>query len=284
MIEPRPTPPADVAPTVTIALAEDVGSGDLTATLLAADATAAGQVIVKEPAVLCGAAWFNEVFRQLDARIRIRWHAADGDDVAAGTVVCELEGPARGIVTGERTALNFLQTLSGTATATRAIVELLAGTRTRVLDTRKTVPGLRSAQKYAVRCGGGMNHRQGLFDAVLIKENHIAAGGGLAQAVRKARDSSPKALVEVEVETLGELEAALDSAADRIMLDDFSFDDLRRAVALRDAHGGRRQELEASGSIDADNLRQFAATGVDFVSIGALTKHVRAVDFSLRLR
>jgi nicotinate-nucleotide pyrophosphorylase (carboxylating) len=284
MTEPRPTPPADLAATVAIALAEDVGSGDLTAALIGADAAAAGQVVAKEPAVLCGAGWFDEVFRQLDARIRVRWHAADGDEVAAGSVVCELEGPARGIVTGERTALNFLQTLSGTATATRRIVELLADTGTRVLDTRKTLPGLRTAQKYAVRCGGGMNHRQGLFDAVLIKENHIAAGGGLAEAVRRARANSPNALVEVEVETLEQLETALDSHADRIMLDDFSFDDLRRAVALRDAHGGRRQELEASGSIDAANLRQFAATGVDFVSSGALTKHVRAVDFSLRLR
>ena len=278
-----PSLPKDIGATVETALAEDVGSGDLTATLIDAAATAAGTVIVKEPAVLCGTAWFDEVFRQLEPRIRIRWLASDGEEVAPGATICELSGPARPIVTGERTALNFLQTLSGTATATRRIAKLLEGMHTRVLDTRKTLPGLRTAQKFAVRCGGGTNHRQGLFDAVLIKENHIAAVGSLREAVRLARMNAPQALVEVEVETLGELSAALDSDADRIMLDDFSVEDLHRAVEMRDAHAGKRQELEASGNIDADSLQRIAATGVDFVSIGALTKHVRAVDFSMRL-
>ena len=284
----RPADPpslaADIAATAKIALAEDVGTGDLTASLIEPTAVAEGAVVVKEDAVLCGTRWFDEVFRQLDARVAIRWQAADGDDVAAGSVVCELHGPARAILSGERTALNFLQTLSGTATATRRIVALLAGTGTKVLDTRKTLPGLRSAQKYAVRCGGGTNHRLGLFDAVLIKENHIEAMGSLAEAVRAARASAPRAMVEVEVETPEQLTQALDTEADRIMLDDFSLDALRAAVAARDAHQGKRKELEASGSIDAGNLREIAATGVDFLSIGALTKHVRAVDFSLRLR
>ena len=278
-----PALPSDIAVTVKTAVAEDVGGGDLTAALVPGDATATATVVVKEAAVLCGTAWFDEVFRQIDARIRTSWHAADGDDIAAGAAVCDVHGPARGLLTGERTALNFLQTLSGTATATRGIVRLLAGTRTRVLDTRKTLPGLRTAQKYAVRCGGGMNHRLGLFDAVLIKENHIQAVGSLSEAVRIARARSPRALVEVEVETLDELAAALDSDADRVMLDDFSVEALERAVEMRDAHGGKRHELEASGNIDAGNLQRIAATGVDFVSIGALTKHVRAIDFSMRV-
>jgi nicotinate-nucleotide pyrophosphorylase (carboxylating) len=222
------------------------------------------------------------VFRQIDRGVTVAWRVADGRSVAADTIVCELRGPARGIVTGERTALNFLQTLSGTATATHKLVELLAGTSTRLLDTRKTLPGLRLAQKYAVRCGGGTNHRIGLFDAVLIKENHIAAAGGVAEAVRRARASSPDVPLEVEVENLAQLAEALETDADRILIDDFPLDEMRKAVALRNAHGGARKELEASGSMNADTLRAVAATGVDFISVGAITKHVHAIDFSMR--
>ena len=212
----------------------------------------------------------------------MRWSAADGSQIAADTFVCELQGPARSIVTGERTALNFLQTLSGTATATRALADIVAGTRTRILDTRKTLPGLRLAQKYAVRCGGGENHRIGLFDAVLIKENHIAAVGSVTAAVAAARRQSPNVMIEVEVETLAQLREALATDADRIMLDDFTLDAMREAVRLRDSHRGKRHELEASGSVSAATLRAVAETGVDFVSIGAITKHVRAIDFSMR--
>jgi nicotinate-nucleotide pyrophosphorylase (carboxylating) len=276
------TLPADIAPVVAAALAEDLGSGDLTAGLIDPKQTAIARVIAREPATICGCAWFDEVFRQIDPAVRVVWNARDATTVPAETAVCEITGAARSLVTGERTALNFLQTLSGTATSTRALVSLLAGTTTRVLDTRKTLPGLRLAQKYAVRCGGGTNHRIGLFDAVLIKENHVAAAGGIAAAVRAAKRLAPHAPLEVEVENLAELAEALDTEADRVMLDDFSLDDMRRGVAQRDAHQGKRKELEASGSVNAETLRAIAATGVDFVSIGALTKHVRAIDFSMR--
>jgi nicotinate-nucleotide pyrophosphorylase (carboxylating) len=214
--------------------------------------------------------------------VTVSWQATDGARVTTDAVVCELRGPARSIVTGERTALNFLQTLSGTATSVRAYADLVVGTRARILDTRKTLPGLRLAQKYAVRCGGGENHRIGLFDAVLIKENHVAAVGSVTAAVAAARRRSPNVIIEVEVETLDQLREALATDADRIMLDDFSLDDMRAAVALRDTHAGKRQELEASGSVDAAKLKVIAATGVDLISIGALTKHVRAIDFSMR--
>ena len=274
--------PADIAAVVSAALAEDVGAGDLTADLIDEKARARAQVVVREPAILCGRAWVEETFRQIDAAIVTAWRAKDGDRLAPDTVVCEIGGPARGLVTGERTALNFLQTLSGTATATRTLVDLLAGTSTRVLDTRKTLPGLRLAQKYAVRCGGGENHRLGLYDAILIKENHIAAVGDLRDAVRAARRHAPRVPLEVEVENLVELAEALDSDADRIMLDDFAIEDIRHAVALRDRHAGKRKELEVSGGVQADALAAIAATGVDFVSVGALTKHVRAIDFSMR--
>jgi nicotinate-nucleotide pyrophosphorylase (carboxylating) len=277
-----PPLPADIATVVSRAIAEDLGSGDLTADLIGSHTAAVARVIARERATLCGRAWFDETFRQLDGRVAVSWHAADGDQVAADAVVCEVRGPARSIVTGERTALNFLQTLSGTATATRALADIVAGTRTRILDTRKTLPGLRLAQKYAVRCGGGDNHRIGLFDAILIKENHIAAVGGVSAAVAAARRKSPNVMIEIEVESLDELREALATDADRIMLDDFSLDDMRGAVALRDAHAGKRQDLEASGSVNAATLRAVAETGVDFVSIGALTKHVRAIDFSMR--
>jgi nicotinate-nucleotide pyrophosphorylase (carboxylating) len=277
-----PPLPEDIATVVSRALAEDVGSGDLTAELIAADTRATARVVVREPATLCGRAWFDETFRQLDPRVAIDWRADDGARIDPDRIVCELRGPARSLVTGERTALNFLQTLSGTATVTRSLADLVAGTRTRVLDTRKTLPGLRLAQKYAVRCGGGANHRIGLFDAVLIKENHIAAVGSVTAAVRIARQRSPGVLIEVEVETLDQLGEALATDADRIMLDNFTVAAMRDAVALRDAHPGKRQELEASGSVDAATLRSVAATGVDFVSIGSLTKHLRAIDFSMR--
>jgi nicotinate-nucleotide pyrophosphorylase (carboxylating) len=274
--------PPDIPTVVSRALAEDLGAGDLTAELIGAGTHGRARVIAREAATLCGRAWFDETFRQLDARVKIVWHAADATLIEAGQVVCEIEGPARSIVTGERTALNFLQTLSGTATAARAFVAIVAGTGARILDTRKTLPGLRLAQKYAVRCGGGENHRIGLFDAVLIKENHIAAVGSVTDAVRVARRQSPQVMIEVEVESLAQFREALETDADRIMLDDFSLDDIRSAVRLRDAHYGKRQELEASGSVDATTLRDVAATGVDFISLGALTKHLRAIDFSMR--
>ncbi|HJR69524.1 MAG TPA: carboxylating nicotinate-nucleotide diphosphorylase [Gammaproteobacteria bacterium] len=277
-----PPLPDDIPAVVSRALAEDLGAADLTAELIGAGTHGRARVIAREPATLCGRAWFDETFRQLDARIAIRWQADDASLIEAGQVVCELEGPARSIVTGERTALNFLQTLSGTATTARSFVDIVAGTGARVLDTRKTLPGLRLAQKYAVRCGGGENHRIGLFDAVLIKENHIAAVGSVTEAVRIARRQSPRVMIEVEVESLQQFREALATDADRIMLDDFSLDDMRAAVRLRDAQRGKRQELEASGSVDAPTLRDVAATGVDFISIGALTKHVRAIDFSMR--
>jgi nicotinate-nucleotide pyrophosphorylase (carboxylating) len=277
-----PPVPADVATVVSRALAEDLRGGDLTAELIARTTHAVARVVVREPATLCGRAWFDETFRQLDPRVSIDWATTDGAQIAADSIVCELRGPARSIVTGERTALNFLQTLSGTATATRGYAELVTGTRARILDTRKTLPGLRLAQKYAVRCGGGRNHRIGLFDAVLIKENHIAAVGSVSAAVATARRQSPQVMIEVEVETLEQLREALATDADRIMLDDFSLDDMRAAVGLRDAHAGKRQELEASGSVDEAKLKAVAATGVDFISIGAITKHVRSIDFSMR--
>jgi nicotinate-nucleotide pyrophosphorylase (carboxylating) len=277
--------PADIDETVAHALAEDLGSGDVTAALIPAAAQARAEVRLLEPATVCGTAWFDEVFRQIDFAIAVHWRYADGDEAPADTIVCELEGPARGILSGERTALNFLQTLSGTATVARRYATAVAGTRARVLDTRKTLPGLRSAQKYAVRCGGASNHRLGLFDAILIKENHVAAAGGIPEAVRLARASAGTRMIEVEVESLDQLREALASDADRIMLDDFGLDDMRRAVTLRDesARGrGKRQDLEVSGNVVMETLRSIAETGVDFVSVGALTKHVRAVDYSMR--
>jgi len=279
---PPPALPADIATVVSRAIAEDLRDGDLTAELIGRYTPAVARVVAREPATLCGRAWFDETFRQLDHRVSVSWHAADGDAIAADAIVCELRGPARSILTGERTALNFLQTLSGTATATRALVDIVVGTHTRILDTRKTLPGLRLAQKYAVRCGGGDNHRIGLFDAILIKENHIASVGSITAAVAAARRLSPNVMIEVEVESLDELREALATDADRIMLDDFSLTDMRAGVELRNAPTGKRQSLEASGSVNAASLRAIAETGVDYVSIGAITKHVRAIDFSMR--
>lgn len=275
--------PADLAAQVAAALREDVGGGDLTAALVPAGQIAEATVITREHAVLCGSAWFEETFRQLDPSIAVRWQARDGETVEAGAVLCELRGPARPILTGERTALNFLQLLSGTATAASRFVAAVAGSGCRILDTRKTVPGLRSAQKYATRCGGAQNHRMGLHDQVLIKENHIIAAGSIAAAVQAARSASPGVVVEVEVETLGELEQALAARPDIVMLDELSLDDLRTAVA-RNRELGRPVRLEASGSVSLDTVREIAATGVDFVSVGSITKNVRATDLSMRLR
>jgi nicotinate-nucleotide pyrophosphorylase (carboxylating) len=276
-------PPADyIARTVALALEEDVGTGDLTAQLIPAERSSTATVITREDATLCGQAWFDEVFRQIDSRVRVTWRAADGDRVHANQVLCELSGPSRALLTGERTALNFLQLLSGTATETSRYAEVLKGTRCRVLDTRKTVPGLRLAQKYAVRCGGGTNHRIGLFDAILVKENHIAAAGSIAAAVAEARRVSSQVMVEVEVENLDELRQALAARVDRVLLDNFSIEDLKAAVRITREHQNAGTELEASGNLSLQTLRMVAETGVDFVSVGGLTKHVRAVDLSMR--
>lgn len=273
--------PADIDAQAARAIAEDVGSGDLTASLIPEDRSARATVISRESAVLCGRPWFDAVFRQLDPAVRVVWQASDGDQLMSGQTLCELTGPARAILTGERTALNFLQTLSATATATREYVNAVKGTNARILDTRKTLPGLRLAQKYAVTCGGGVNHRIGLFDAILVKENHIAAAGSLAAAVTHAREVAGKRLVEVEVETLDQLREALDTDIDRILLDNFTLDMLREAVAINRAHRGS-VTLEASGNVSLQTLRPIAETGVDFISVGGLTKHVRAVDLSMR--
>ena len=269
--------------TVEDALAEDVGAGDLTASLLPEAATARAIVITREAMVLAGRPWVDEVYRQLDPATRIDWQVADGDRLDAGATLCHLEGSARSLLTGERTALNFLQLLSGTATTAARYVETVAGTGTRILDTRKTIPGLRLAQKYAVRCGGGVNHRIGLFDAILIKENHILAAGGIGQAVREARSAHPQVPVEIEVESLDELRAALAARADRVLLDNFDLPELRQAVALNAAEGKPPAELEASGGVTLTGLRDIAETGVDYISVGALTKNVSAVDLSMRV-
>ncbi|MCQ4165167.1 carboxylating nicotinate-nucleotide diphosphorylase [Tahibacter harae] len=261
------------------ALAEDLGSGDATAELLPPQAQASAYVITREAAVLCGQAWFEACFRELDPQVRITWFATDGDPVHPNQRFVELRGNARALVSAERCALNFVQTLSATATVTAAHAAAVAGTRTRILDTRKTIPGLRLAQKYAVRCGGGSNHRIGLFDAILIKENHIAAAGSLAAAVAAARASHPELLLEVEVENFEELHQALAAGVDRVMLDEFSDADLGRAVA----EVAGRAQIEVSGGVSLPRLAAIAATGVDFISVGALTKHVRAVDLSMRV-
>lgn len=273
------TTPDDITETVRRALAEDMGAGDLTTALIPADAGAAAQVITREDAVLCGTAWFDEVFHQVDKRIRVIWLIKDGDAMRAGQTLCNAGGPARGLLTGERVALNFLQLLSGTATRARQYVDAVRGTKTIVLDTRKTVPGLRRAQKYAVVCGGGQNHRMGLYDAILIKENHIAATGSIAAALAAARHSAPKGVsVEIEVENIGQLREALAAGADRLLLDNFSVEELQAAVTETRA----RAKLEASGGINLSNIRAFAETGVDYISIGDMTKTVKAVDLSMR--
>lgn len=259
-------------------IAEDIGSGDLTARIIPDAARASACVVTREAMVLCGQAWFNAVFWYLHADISIEWLCNEGEDVQAGSQLCKLQGPARALLSGERTALNLLQTLSGTATVARQYAQAVSGTRCKVLDTRKTLPGLRLAQKYAVKCGGCVNHRIGLFDAILIKENHIIAAGSIAAAISKARAISD-AMVEIEVESLAEFDEALAAEPDRIMLDNFSMPDLRTAVA-RNQKG---VELEASGNIDLDNIKTIAETGVDYISIGALTKNVIAIDLSMRI-
>jgi nicotinate-nucleotide pyrophosphorylase (carboxylating) len=273
----------DLEAAVRRALGEDVGTGDRTAALVPAAQQATATVTAREAAILCGQPWVDEVFRQLGGGVRIHWGVAEGAEVAAGTVVCELAGPARTLLTGERTALNFLQTLSGTATAVRPYVRAVADLPTRILDTRKTVPGLRLAQKYAVRVAGGTNHRLGLYDGILVKENHIVAAGGITAAVRAARATPAGVLVQVEVENLAEAEEALRAGPDRLLLDDMPPEELRAAVALRDrlAPG---IGLEASGNVTLANVAAIAATGVDFISVGSLTKHVRAIDLSMRFR
>jgi nicotinate-nucleotide pyrophosphorylase (carboxylating) len=271
------TDDARIATDVQHALNEDIGSGDLTAQLIPASLVASASILCRENAVLCGRAWVEAAFRQVDGGIRLTWHAQDGDRMRPEMIVCEINGHARGIVTAERTALNFLQTLSGTATSARRFADAVDGLPVKLLDTRKTVPGLRAAQKYAVRCGGCENHRQGLFDALLIKENHIAAAGGLTAAVQTARALHRNTLLEVEVENLEQLREALPLKPDRILLDNFSLQDLQQAVQLT----AGAIPLEASGNITLDNIRAVAATGLNYISLGSLTKHLQAVDYSL---
>ena len=261
------------------ALAEDVGAGDITASLIAPDTLASADVITREAGVLCGKAFAEETFRQVDARCSTVWQVEDGDHINAGDSLYRVTGPARALLTAERTALNFLQALSGTATVAKAYADRIAHTDVRLLDTRKTLPGLRLAQKYAVACGGCYNHRIGLFDAFLIKENHIAAAGGIREAIIAARHIAADKPVEIEVETLEELDTALSAEPDRIMLDNFSLEALREAVART----AGRAELEASGNVTDQTLVAIAETGVDLISIGALTKHIRALDLSMRM-
>ena len=274
---------AAIRKNVADALLEDVGGGDLTASLLPESAAANAAVVTREAMVLAGCRWLDEVYRQLDPAVRIDWLAGDGDRLDAGATLCRLEGPARALLTGERTALNFLQLLSGTATVVARYVSAVAGTNARILDTRKTVPGLRLAQKYAVRCGGGVNHRVGLFDAILIKENHILAAGGIEAAIRTARAQHPQVPVEIEVESIDETRAALAAGADRLLLDNFEIAGLRQAVEVNRAEGKPPAELEASGGLTLETVAEVAATGVDFISVGALTKNVAAVDLSMRI-
>ncbi len=263
---------------VSQALAEDIGSGDVSAALINADSVLDTRLLIREDAVLCGTEWFNEVFHQLDPAIQINWLASDGDWLTADTVICEISGLARALLSAERSAINFLQTLSGTATITRHYADLIKHTKCRILDTRKTIPLLRRAQKYAVSCGGGLNHRIGLFDAYLIKENHLAACGSIAEAAKRARQSKPDLLLEVEVESVDQLQSTIDAGVDRAMLDNFTIEEIRQAVALNN----NRIQLEASGNITEQSLVEIAGTGVNFISIGALTKHLRAIDYSLR--
>jgi nicotinate-nucleotide pyrophosphorylase (carboxylating) len=273
--------PSDLLLQVERALAEDVGSGDVTAALIPADRLGRATVITREAAILCGIPYVDASFRKVDSRVEVTWAAREGAAVAANQLLFTVSGPARALLTGERTALNFLQLLSGTATTAHAYAALVEGTGCRVLDTRKTVPGLRTAQKYAVRVGGGQNHRIGLFDGILIKENHIMAAGSIANAVARARAGGADVPVEVEVETLEELRQAIAARADVAMLDDFSLEDMRAAVAVTRA-APHPLKLEASGGITKETIRAIALTGVDYVSVGSLTKHVHAVDLSMR--
>jgi nicotinate-nucleotide pyrophosphorylase (carboxylating) len=269
----------EIQRTVATSLAEDVGTGDLTARLIPADVNARGRVITREAAVVCGSAWFDAAFDTLDPSSAVIWHVRDGDAVEAGQTLCDVLASARALLTAERTALNFLQLLSGTATVTRRFVEAIAGTRARIVDTRKTLPGLRLAQKYAVSVGGGSNHRIGLYDGILIKENHIIAAGSIPAALASAKAIAPSnVFIQVEVEDLGQLEEALAAGASMILLDNMTLDQMREAVVLT----ADRAELEASGGVNLERVRAIAETGVDRISIGSLTKDVRAIDLSLR--
>ena len=270
---------AEIEASVRLALAEDVGDGDITAQLIPAEQMARARVITREPAVISGVAWVNEVFRQIDPAVQVRWLVADGQSVQANDVLFELAGKARALLTGERAALNFLQTLSAVATRCQYFADMVADTPVKLLDTRKTLPGLRLAQKYAVTCGACHNHRLGLYDAFLIKENHIAACGGIAAAVQAAQRIAPGKPVEVEVETLDELQQALAAGADIIMLDELSLADMRTAVQLN----AGQAKLEASGGVNEQTIRAIAETGVDYISLGTLTKDVQAIDLSMRL-
>jgi nicotinate-nucleotide pyrophosphorylase (carboxylating) len=265
---------------IAMAILEDVGEQDLTATLIPIDATATATLITREDAVLCGEAWFNGVFEQIDSTIKIDWQASDGDRIKANQIICTLEGSARSLLTGERTAMNFLQTLSATATQAARYADIVADLPVKVLDTRKTLPGYRLAQKYATRCGGCHNHRIGLYDGVLIKENHIQAAGSIAAAVQQAKEAFPAIAIEVEVENLDELSQAISANADIVLLDNFSTQMMREAVVLNQGH----VQLEASGGITLDTLRDIAETGVNRISVGQITKDIQAIDLSLRFQ
>lgn len=273
----------DIQTSVSRAIAEDIGTGDITAMLIPADQRSHARIISREQAVIAGQAWVNEVFRQVDPDVDVIWKVTEGELVAPNTVLFELKGLSRSLLTGERCALNFLQSLSGTATLCHHYATLVKGTDVRLLDTRKTIPGLRVAQKYAVTVGGCYNHRIGLYDAFLIKENHIMAAGSISAAVQQAHEIAPGKPVEVEVETMEQLDEAITAGADTIMLDNFSTDTMRRAVEHTRQRSGGRIKLEASGGITKDTLRQYAETGVDFISIGALTKDCKAIDLSMRM-
>ena len=270
--------PTTITPNVSAALAEDVGNGDITANLIPDDTMADGYVICREAAVIAGCAWFNETFKQVDPTVNIQWHVKDGEAVSANTRLCSISGNARSLLTAERSALNFLQTLSATATRTRHYVDIIAHTSATILDTRKTLPGLRNAQKYAVLCGGGQNHRTGLYDGILIKENHIMAAGSINNAVKKARTLSTSLAIEVEVENIDELKQALAAGADIILLDNMNLENLSLAVVINQ----NKAKLEASGGVSQKSIAAIAETGVDYISIGDLTKNIQAIDLSMR--
>lgn len=273
---------ADIRALVARGLEEDIGTGDRTAELIPASAILDATIVTREAMTLAGCPWVNEVFAQLDPSISITWRVDDGGTAEADTIICKLRGPARPILTGERTAINFLQTLSATATVTAAYVRAVHGTECQILDTRKTLPGLRLAQKYAVRCGGGSNHRIGLFDAILIKENHIHSAGGVAAAIASCRKLHPTLPIEIEVESINELRDALMASPERLLLDNFSLNMLKEAVAINRTEGKPPAELESSGGLTLDDITDVTKSGVDFISVGALTKNVRAIDFSMR--
>jgi nicotinate-nucleotide pyrophosphorylase (carboxylating) len=272
---------ASIGPAVANALAEDIGSGDLTAALINSEEIAGATIIARESLVLCGQLWVDEVFAQLDEAVIVDWYVGDSQSAEADDVICKLVGPARALLSGERTALNFLQTLSSTATLAKQYVTAIVATHAKILDTRKTIPGLRLAQKYAATCGGAVNHRVGLFDAILIKENHIKSAGGITAALQAAQSINSDVLIEVEVESHNELLEALDAGAGRILLDNFSVEELQRAVKTNHEYGYAAAELEASGNITLDSIRAIAETGVNYISTGAITKNIKAIDFSM---